>query len=250
MDRCDGWEQGMKNSEHTQPHIDSIAKQEQAFLEKRTLSERAGDGVAGFAGSLVFVMIHALLVLAWILVNAQGVQGIPRFDPFPFSLLGMIVAVEAVVLSSFILMRQNRMAKHARATRSLEPAGRSHCRKRDHQTPAHGAVRFVPTWDSPHIAEDKELLEFSQATSVEKLAERLDEYASGGLMAGLLRLARAGRHHVLFRREGARGGGSTGREKECRGPRTRGPRRFPAPGYVFHRPRLWATAQDCTAPEN
>ena len=44
-----------ENSEHTQSHIDSMAKQEQAFLENRTLSERAGDSVAGFAGSLVFV---------------------------------------------------------------------------------------------------------------------------------------------------------------------------------------------------
>ena len=163
----------MKDSEHTQPHIDSIAKQEQAFLEKRTLSERAGDRVAGFAGSLVFVMIHVLLVLTWILVNAQGVRGIPRFDPFPFSLLGMIVAVEAVVLSSFILMRQNRMAKHAerrghlnlqvdliaeKEITKLLHMGRAIC--------AHMGLK--------DIAEDKELQEFSQATSVEKLNERLE----------------------------------------------------------------------------
>src|ERR1700683_5381519 len=96
MDRSDGWGRYMKNSEQTQPQIDSIAQLEQAFLEKRTLSERAGDQAAGFAGSLLFVMIHALLVLACILVNAQGVQVIPLCDPFPFSLLGMIVAVEAV----------------------------------------------------------------------------------------------------------------------------------------------------------
>ena len=102
-----------RNLEHTQSHIDSMARQEQPFLEKRTLSERAGDGVAALAGSLVFVMIHVLLVLTWILINVQGVSWIQRFDPYPFSLLGMIVSVEAVVLSSFILMRQNRMSKRA-----------------------------------------------------------------------------------------------------------------------------------------
>jgi uncharacterized membrane protein len=102
-----------QNLEHTQSHIDSMARQEQEFLQKRTLSERAGDAVAALAGSLVFVMIHVLLVLTWILINVQGVQWIPRFDPYPFSLLGMIVSVEAVVLSSFILMRQNRMSKRA-----------------------------------------------------------------------------------------------------------------------------------------
>ena len=100
-----------ENSTHTQSHIDSIARQEHEFLEQRTLSERASDRIAGFAGSMFFVLIHVLLVLVWVLTNLNRVPWIPRFDPYPFSLLGVIVAVEAVVLSSFILMRQNRMAK-------------------------------------------------------------------------------------------------------------------------------------------
>src|ERR1017187_9107687 len=112
----------MENSEHTQPQIDSIAKQEQAFLEKRTLSERAGDRVAGFAGSLVFVMIHALLVLAWILVNAQGVRGIPRFDPFPFSLLGIIRCRGSGSFQLYTHAAKSN-GETCGATRSLEPAG-------------------------------------------------------------------------------------------------------------------------------
>jgi uncharacterized membrane protein len=163
----------MKDSEHTQPHIDSIAKQEQAFLEKRTLSERAGDRVAGFAGSLVFVMIHVLLVLTWILVNAQGVRGIPRFDPFPFSLLGMIVAVEAVVLSSFILMRQNRMARHAERRGHLNLQVDLIAEKEITKL-LHMGSAICAHLGLKHIAEDKELQEFSQATSLEKLTERLE----------------------------------------------------------------------------
>jgi uncharacterized membrane protein len=42
-------------------------------------------------------------------VNSSKIPTIRPFDPYPFSLLGVIVAVEAVILSSFILMRQNRM---------------------------------------------------------------------------------------------------------------------------------------------
>ena len=83
-----------ENSTHTQSHIDSIARQEHEFLEQRTLSERVGDGIAGFTGSMFFVLVHVLLVLSWILLNANRVSWIPRFDPYPFSLLGMIVAVE------------------------------------------------------------------------------------------------------------------------------------------------------------
>ena len=52
-----------QNLEHAQSHINSMARQEQEFLEKRTLSERAGDGVAALAGSLVFVMISVEAVV-------------------------------------------------------------------------------------------------------------------------------------------------------------------------------------------
>jgi uncharacterized membrane protein len=162
------------NSRHTQPHIDAIARQEQKFVEQRTLSERAGDSIAGFAGSMGFVLMHGLLLLAWLLVNTRGVKWIRPFDPFPFSLLGMIVAVEAVVLSSFILMRQNRMAKRAErrdhlnlqvdllaekeVTKLLQMVG-AMC--------AHMGLK--------RLVEDKELSELSQHTSVESLTQRLED---------------------------------------------------------------------------
>jgi len=162
-----------QSSEHTQSHIDSIAKQELDFMEKRRLSERAGDAVASFAGSLVFVMIHALLVLTWILVNAEGVHGIPRFDPYPFSLLGMIVAVEAVVLSSFILMRQNRTTKRAERRDHLNLQVDLISEKEI--TKLLQMVRAICVhMGLKQIADDKELKEFTQATSVETLAERID----------------------------------------------------------------------------
>jgi uncharacterized membrane protein len=163
-----------ENLEHTQSHIDSIAKQEQEFLDKRSLSERAGDAVASFAGSLVFVLIHALLVLTWILVNAAGVRGIPRFDPYPFSLLGMIVAVEAVVLSSFILMRQNRMSRRAERRDHLNLQVDLISEKEI--TKLLQMVRALCAHlGLKHVAEDKEAREFSQATSVETLTQRLEE---------------------------------------------------------------------------
>jgi uncharacterized membrane protein len=163
-----------QGSEHTQSHIDSIAKQETEFIEKRTLSERAGDAVAGFAGSLVFVMIQALLVLGWILVNARGVPGIPPFDPYPFSLLGLMVAVEAVVLSSFILMRQNRMTKRAERRDHLNLQLDLIAEKE--VTKLLQMVRALCAHlELNQIAEDQELKEFTKATSVETLTQRIDD---------------------------------------------------------------------------
>jgi uncharacterized membrane protein len=163
-----------QNLEHTQSHIDSMAKQEQEFLEKRTLSERAGDAVAALAGSLIFVMIHILLVLTWVLLNVEGVRGIPRFDPYPFSLLGVIVSVEAVVLSSFILMRQNRMSKRAERRDHLNLQVDLISEKEI--TKLLQMVRAIcQSMGLKQIADDQELREFSQATSVEKLTQRLED---------------------------------------------------------------------------
>ena len=86
----------------------------------------------------------------------------------------MIVAVEAVVLSSFILMRQNRMAKHA--------ARRDHLNLQIDLIAEKEITKLLQMVSAicaqmglNHIAEDKELREFSQATSVEKLTQRLDD---------------------------------------------------------------------------
>ena len=83
-------------------HIDLIKQHEQEFLAKRTQSERLGDQIAIFVGSFGFVGV-------WIGWNVY--PGILHFDPSPFSLLGTVLAMEAIILASFILMRQARMAR-------------------------------------------------------------------------------------------------------------------------------------------
>ena len=101
------------SQEHIQEHVDLIAKHEQEFLARRTLSERIGDSIASFTGSLAFVLLHLVLVAAWIAINTLTIPGIRHFDPAPFSLLGTILAFEAILLASFILMRQTRMSRRA-----------------------------------------------------------------------------------------------------------------------------------------
>jgi hypothetical protein len=91
---------------HAEPHIDSIVRQEEEALERRPGSERLADAVGSFAGSLLFVVLHLVLLIAWLQINSGRIASARPFDPYPFSLLGVIVAVEAVILSSFILMRQ------------------------------------------------------------------------------------------------------------------------------------------------
>ena len=98
---------------HIQDHIELIARHEQEFLSKRTKAERLGDGIAMFAGSFGFVVAHAGVFIAWILVNTFHIAHLRHFDPHPFSLLGTLVGLEAILLVSFVLMRQLRMGRRA-----------------------------------------------------------------------------------------------------------------------------------------
>lgn len=103
----------MQVPNHVQEHIDTIAKHEQEFLARRSPAERLGDLTAAIVGNLGFVAVHILLFSFWILVNTLQLRSIPHFDPVPFSLLGTIVAMEAIILASLILMRQARLARRA-----------------------------------------------------------------------------------------------------------------------------------------
>jgi uncharacterized membrane protein len=97
--------------ESIQQHIEMIAKHEQEFLERRTRSERVGDLIAGGAGNLTFVCVHLGIFAVWIVLNTA--PGVRHFDPAPFSLLATIITLEALLLASFILMRQVRISRRA-----------------------------------------------------------------------------------------------------------------------------------------
>jgi uncharacterized membrane protein len=103
----------MQVTNQVQEHIDTIAKHEQEFLARRSPAERLGDLTAAIVGNLGYVAAHLLLFSFWILVNTLHVPHIPHFDPVPFSLLQTIVAMEAILLASLILMRQSRLARRA-----------------------------------------------------------------------------------------------------------------------------------------
>jgi uncharacterized membrane protein len=103
----------MQVPNHVQEHIGTIAKHEQEFLARRSPAERLGDLTAAIVGNLGFVAAHIALFLFWILANTLHMPPIPHFDPVPFSLLGTIVAMEAILLASLIVMRQARLGRRA-----------------------------------------------------------------------------------------------------------------------------------------
>ena len=89
--------------------------------DRRTRIQKAADWIAEFSGSIAFLVIHLVLFAAWIAMNlGDGLPGIPMFDPFPFGLLTMAVSLEAIILSVFVLLSQNRQIAKERVRGDIE----------------------------------------------------------------------------------------------------------------------------------
>lgn len=84
-----------------------------------TLLQRIADWIAWFSGSMLFLMLNGGWFIFWIIVNTFAV-GVVAFDPYPFGLLTMIVSLEAIFLSCFVLISQNRQAEKDRVRSDIE----------------------------------------------------------------------------------------------------------------------------------
>jgi uncharacterized membrane protein len=89
----------------TRENVQAMRRLEELSIAHRSLADRVAELVARFCGSITFVWIHAGVFAAWILWNALPV--LPHFDPYPFTFLTLCVSLEAIFLSSFILIQQN-----------------------------------------------------------------------------------------------------------------------------------------------
>jgi uncharacterized membrane protein len=89
-------------------NIKALLQRQQAEEKRRTWQDRTADVVTRFTGSMAFVGIHLVLFAGWILWNV-GWLGLKPFDP-SLVILAMFASVEAIFLSTFVLISQNRMA--------------------------------------------------------------------------------------------------------------------------------------------
>jgi uncharacterized membrane protein len=88
-------------------NIRTMAELERKALDDRGRLDRLTHAVAHIAGSTPFIVLHAVWFSAWIALNTTGYA----FDPFPYSLLNLVVALEAVFLTSIVLMTQNHITR-------------------------------------------------------------------------------------------------------------------------------------------
>jgi uncharacterized membrane protein len=93
-------------------NIASLRRRRDEQEAKASADERLARAITRFSGSMRFVYFHAAIYGAWIVFNLGWVPGVRPWDP-TFVILAMIASVEAIFLSTFILITQNRMAAQA-----------------------------------------------------------------------------------------------------------------------------------------
>jgi uncharacterized membrane protein len=89
------------------------------WADVRKAQDELTDAVTAFAGSLSFVYLHVAWFTVWVLLNV-GAFGLAAFDGFPFGLLTLIVSLEAIFLSTFVMISQNRQAARADVRSELD----------------------------------------------------------------------------------------------------------------------------------
>jgi uncharacterized membrane protein len=85
----------------------------------RSLQGRIADVITSFSGRMIFAYLHIVWFAIWILLNT-GRFGVPAFDPFPYGLLTMVVSLEAIFLSTFVLISQNRLGEETERRADLD----------------------------------------------------------------------------------------------------------------------------------
>ena len=90
---------------HITENIEAVVRLEEEEERRTTILDQISHRVGSFVGTLSFVTLQIVLILAWVIAHRTHVAA---FDPFPYPLLSLVLCAEAVVLSSFVLIKQNR----------------------------------------------------------------------------------------------------------------------------------------------
>ena len=161
-------------TEVMQRNIRTVLERRQAENKRMPLQVRVADAITRFTGSMLFVYIHLVLFGAWIVCNVPGTP-FPKFDP-TFVVLAMWASVEAIFLSTFVLISQNRMAEQAdkRADLDLQVSLLA-----EHEvTRLITLVKRIAERLDVHEARNPELPELEQDVRPEKVLDALEAHQS------------------------------------------------------------------------
>jgi len=164
----------MKPASPTQRNITAICEMEKNALARRSLAARIGDTIATQAGKMWFIACHAAWFSVWLLLNRHP-KG--TFDPFPFPLLTMIVSLESIFLSLFILMSENRSNLQADQRNHLDL--QINLLAEDENTKILQMLQALCAHHKLPIGNDPEIIALAKRTEVGQVVSELQQQLTG-----------------------------------------------------------------------
>jgi uncharacterized membrane protein len=158
-------------TEITRRNVRTVRELEELAVAEPSFADRTASFVARFAGSIHFVWIHAVLVVAWIVVNS--VPGLPHWDPYPFILLTMWASLEAIFIASFILIAQNYAMRLSERRDKL--GLQVNLLAEQETTKSLNLLEAIARKVGAQCGDDPEVAALAEATRLETLARQIDE---------------------------------------------------------------------------
>jgi uncharacterized membrane protein len=154
-------------------NIEAIAQLEHDALHRRTWTERFSENTVKSIGSIAFLVLNILLMVAWALINLNLIPGLTPFDRFPFGILALIVSAESIILTIFVLISQNRLMRQAEKRAHLDlQVG---LLAEQELTALVQMVHKLCEHAGVNVDYSKHAETFGKATDVHKIARELDE---------------------------------------------------------------------------
>ena len=155
-------------------NVSTINQMEEAAKDVRSPSQIIAERIAQFCGSVRFVWVHVAWFGAWILINV--IPGVRHVDPFPFTFLTLVVSLEAIFLSTFILISQNHDTQISEKRNRLDL--QINLLSEQENTKMLAILRLIAEKVGADLTHDPVLETLSQRTSPEEVAKALDDHAA------------------------------------------------------------------------
>jgi uncharacterized membrane protein len=154
----------------TKKNVETVTSLEEAARNQRTPSDRVAEKIAGLCGSMTFVWVQAVWFAGWILFNS--IPGIPHIDPFPYTFLTLMVSLEAIFLSIFILISQNLDSRIASRRSHLDL--QLNLLSEQENTKMIMMLHAIAAQVGADLTQDPQLKALSEETQPERLIEQIE----------------------------------------------------------------------------
>ena len=155
----------------TAQNVETVVKLEEAAKAKRSRSDRVADAITAFCGSISFVWAHVLWFGGWVALNMM--PQFRHFDPFPFAFLTLVVSLEAIFLSTFILISENRQSRVNERRNHLDL--QIDLLSEQENTKMIELLVRIAEKVGVSVRQDAEVRALKQATHPDQLVEQIDE---------------------------------------------------------------------------